>query len=61
MSTGAHGGFGNEGDPVVQEDPLDECEEARFQAGANLSEKGLSDGHRVNRLVLGNREVQRSQ
>ena len=48
---------GDEGDPFAQEDPLDESEEVHNSKREPLIEEGLSDGHRLNRLVLGNREV----
>ena len=47
---------GDEGEPFAQEDPLCESEEVH-NSKRYLIEEVLSDVHRVNRSVLGNREV----
>ena len=43
--------------PLPRKKRLDESEEVNDSKRSPLIEEGLSDGHRVNRLVLGNREV----
>ena len=49
---------GDEGDPFAQEDPLGrKRRKCRIPCGSQLIEERLPDGHRVNRLVLGSREV----